>query len=132
MFWCVWTAIDAQLASTYGEFDGRILKVYQTRRYTRKRLGRSERDVMVASDEEFVGVRMGVEPGEGVIEFVVCARLGEVTRVDENVALWKIRLCVVGVVCVGYANEADREFVESARSGRGCIIEPTCKENEGR
>ena len=29
---------------------------------------------MVANDEEFVGVRMEVEPGEGIIEFVVCAR----------------------------------------------------------
>ena len=85
---------------------------------------------MVAGDEEFVGVQ--VEPGEGVIEFVVCARLGEVTCVDENVALWEMRLSVVGVVCVGYANEADGVFVWSAGSGRGCSIEPTCKENEGR
>ena len=52
---------------------------------------------MVAGDEEFVGVR--VEPGEGVIEFVVCARVGEVTCVDENVALWEMRLSAVGVVC---------------------------------
>ena len=49
---------------------------------------------MVAGDEEFVGVR--VEPGEGVIEFIVCARLGEFTCVDENVALWEMRLSVVG------------------------------------
>jgi hypothetical protein len=132
MFWCVWAAIDAQLASTYGEFDGGILKVCQTWRYTRKCLGRSERDIMVAGDEEFVGVRMGVEPGEGVIKFVVCARLGEVTCVDENVALWEMRLSVVGVVCVRYANEADGAFVRSARSGRGRSIEPTCKENKGR
>ncbi len=99
------------------------------------RLGRSERDVMVAGDEEFMGVRMGVEPGEGIIEFVVCARLGEVTCVDENVAFWEMRLSVVGVVCVGYADEADARYVGSARSGRGCGIrkvEPTCKENEGR
>ena len=33
---------------------------------------------MVAGDEEFVGVQMGVEC---VIEFAVCARLGEVTCV---------------------------------------------------
>lgn len=50
------------------------------------RLRRSQRDFVVAGDVEFVGVRMGAEPGEGVIEFVVCARLGEVTCVDENVA----------------------------------------------
>ena len=35
-------------------------------------------------------------------------------------------------LCVGYANKADGEFVGSARSNRGCSIEPTCKENEGR
>ena len=87
---------------------------------------------MVADDEEIVWVRMGVEPGEGVIEFVVCARLGEVTCVDENVAFWEMRLSMMSVVCVGYANEADGEFVGSTRSGRGCSIEPTCKENEGR
>ena len=78
---------------------------------------------------------MGVEPGEGVIEFVVCTRLGEVTCVDENVAFWQMGLSMVGVVCVGYANEADgREYVgtRSARSGRRCSVEPTCKENEGR
>jgi hypothetical protein len=99
------------------------------------RLRRSERDVVVAGYEEFVGVRMGVEPGEGVVEFVVCARLGEVTCVDENVAFWEMRLSVVGVVCVGYADEADAGYVGSARSGRGRSIrkvEPTCKENEGR
>ena len=99
------------------------------------RLRRSERDVMVAGDEEFVGVWMGVEPGEGVIEFVVCARLGEVTCVDENVTFWERRLSVVGAVCVGYADEADARYVGSARSGRGRSIrkvEPTCKENEGR
>ena len=107
MFGCVWAAINVQLVSIYGEFDGRILKVGQTWRYTRKRLGRSERDVMVAGDEEFVRVRMGVEPGEGVIEFLVCARLGEVTCVDENVAFWEMRLIVMGVVCVRYTNDAD-------------------------
>lgn len=99
------------------------------------RMGRGERDVVVAGDEEFVGVRMGVEPGEGVIEFVVRARLGEVTCVNENVAFWEMRLSVVGVVCVGYADEADARYVGSARSGRGRSIrrvEPTCKENEGR
>ena len=37
---------------------------------------------MVAGDEEFVGVR--VEPGEGVIEFVVCARLGEVSVASDR------------------------------------------------
>ena len=71
------------------------------------RMGRSERDVVVAGDEEFVGVRMGAEPGEGVVEFVVCARVGEVACVDENVAFWEMGLGVVGVVCVGYADEAD-------------------------
>jgi hypothetical protein len=50
---------------------------------------------------------LGVEPGEGVITFVVYARLGEVTCVDENVAFWEMRLSVMGVVCVGYANNVD-------------------------
>lgn len=101
----------------------------------RMRVGRGERDVVVAGDEEFVGVRMGAEPGEGVVEFVVCARLGEVACVDEDVAFWEMGLGVVGVVCVGYADEADARCVGSARSGRGHSIgkvEPTCKENEGR
>ena len=90
---------------------------------------------MVASNEEFVRVRMGVEPGEGVIEFVVCARLGEVTCMDENVTFWEMRLSVVGVVCVRYADKADAWYVGSAESGRGHSlrkVEPTCKENEGR
>ena len=86
---------------------------------------------MVAGDEEFVGERMGVEPGEGVIEFVVCTRLGEVTCVDENVAFRERRLSVVCVVCVGYANEADGACLGRARGGRG-TIEPTCKENKGQ
>jgi len=74
---------------------------------------------MVAGDEEFVGVRMGVEPGKGVIEFIVCARLGEVTCVDENVAFWEMRLRVVGVVCVGYAKEANGEYVGSVEATEG-------------
>ena len=57
----------------------------------------------------------------------------QTTCMDGNVAkLWETRLSVVGVVCVGYANKADGEFVGSARSGRGCSIEPTYKEKEGR
>ena len=70
-------------------------------------MGRSERDVVVAGDKQFVGVRMGTEPGEGVVEFAVCARVGEVACVDEDVAFWEMGLGVVGVVRVGYADEAD-------------------------
>ena len=39
--------------------------------------------------------------------FVLGSRYGEVTCVDEDVAVWKSRLRVVGVVGVGDANDAD-------------------------
>jgi len=36
------------------------------------------RDVVVTCDKEFVGVRVRVEPGEGVVELVVCTRLDKI------------------------------------------------------
>ncbi len=43
----------------------------------------------------------------------------EVTCVDENVAFWEMRLRVVGVVCVGYAKEANGEYVGSVEATEG-------------
>jgi len=90
---------------------------------------------MVARNEELVRVWVGVEPGQGVIEFRLCARLSEIACVDENVAFWERRLSAVGVVRVGYAYEADARCVGCARSDRGRSVrrvEPTCEEKEGR
>jgi len=87
---------------------------------------------MIPCDENFVWVRLEVKPGERVVKFVVGARLGQIARVNENVALRERRLSVVGVVCVGYANNADGWCAGSGR-GRGVgTVEPTCKVKERR
>ena len=73
---------------------------------------------MVTCNEKFVGVWVGVEPGESMVELVICTRLGKIACVDENVAVWERRLSVVSVVCVGYADEADAWRARRERAWR--------------
>ncbi len=39
---------------------------------------------MVTCNEKFVGVWVGVEPGEGVVELVICTRLGKIACVSPS------------------------------------------------
>jgi len=67
---------------------------------------------------------------------MIYARLREIACVDENVGFWERRLSAVGVVRVGYADEADALcVVRCARWDRGRGVrrgEPMCEEKEGR
>jgi len=53
--------------------------------------------VVVACDEDLVRVRLAVQPVKDSIELTRGPGLGEVARVYENVAVWQVRLGVVGV-----------------------------------
>ena len=47
--------------------------------------------------EELVGMWLRFEPGKGFVNFVLSPRHSEVACVDEDVAVWKRGLVVVGV-----------------------------------
>ena len=60
-------------------------------------VGICEKSIVVACYEEFVGMWLRFEPGKGVVKFVLSPGHSEVACVDEDVAVWKRGLVVVGV-----------------------------------
>ena len=69
--------------------------------------GFRECSVVVPGDKDLDCVRLYAQPREGVAEFGECTRLGEVAGVEENVACWEGWMCVMSVVSVGDADDAD-------------------------
>ena len=91
MFGCIGTAIDAQVAATYRDVDRSLLEVgeagvsggdvlwYVWVRKTR---------VVVSSYEEFVTMGLRFEPGQDVVEFPPCSRVGKIPGMNKNIAFW--------------------------------------------
>ena len=55
---------------------------------------------MVAGDEDFVGMWLGGEPLQRIMDLPGRTRLCEVTGMNENVAIWELPEFGMMVVCV--------------------------------
>lgn len=64
-----------------------------------------QKEVVVASDDDLDRVRLSMKPRYCCLEFLEGARLGQVTSVDKNIAVWEFWLAVV---CVRDADDRDR------------------------
>lgn len=104
---CVRTAVDAERAPAYVEFDGVVLEVDEVgvRLHQMRALHRvRECGVVVASNEEFMFVRLCAEPGERVRELGRRSGMCEVAGVNQDVTLRERGLGGMCAVCIGDAD----------------------------